>query len=86
MWGMEIDRDGERGGFKKTKSLPTGFSLMMASALVLAAADMAGEETLDVGKKRRRNEMVGEGASDVGSLGVMRLRCDAMELAVINFC
>lgn len=32
---------------------------MMASALVLAAADMAGENR-EVGKKRRRNEMVGE--------------------------
>lgn len=32
---------------------------MMASALVLAAADMAGE-TLEGRKKRRRNEMVGE--------------------------
>ena len=56
-WKRGRERGGERG--KKRIEVPTGFSLMMPSAFTFAAADMAGE-TLEAGKKRRRNEMVGE--------------------------
>lgn len=43
---------------RKYKYIPTALLSMMPWALVLAAADMAGDWTLEA-KKRRRKEMVG---------------------------
>lgn len=60
---MDTERTMEGGG----GTLPTGLSSMMPWALVRAAVVAADMVALD-GKKRRRNEMVGDRRGDRGIL------------------
>ena len=67
----ERERERERGRKSMKQYSPTGFSSMIASALVFAAADMAGE-TLEEENKRRRNEMMGDETDNFRAKGNFR--------------
>ena len=74
----ERERERERGRKSMIQYSPTGFSSMIASALVFAAADMAGE-TLEEGNKRRRNEMMGDETDNFSSEGKFQMCFEILE-------